>query len=565
MNEISLNDLKNKPQPNEEQELRKVEISQIAKSKTNDFPEENQKSLGQEIDAAINRVKQTYVQEYIEEKQKQMQAQSDEQMEKEINEISDEGSKNMQPIGSNLSNPEPEASDELPDDLKDIIGSDHVKPIIVDQNTGRLVEDPNPQVEFVKPPVEVIDTQEKSVKEASVQEESTHNIVEKVDFNPEKNFASDSIKAGDDIDEEDFDDLDLDEEEKNETETDDKQEELKQFSNEIAQKINPISNVIDLHNVTVVKKPLTISNALLDFSKNTHVSDWVLYADKYSISMESFTGTEIDELDARRYGNRNRYNTFLDIYGKMYNKIPGLSKKMSLEAWLKTTNFFSANDLWFAVYKASFEKSNIVPYECPHCKKAFLREPDIMKMVKFKNKTAESNFNKIFNSTKTFQAAQYPVRRVQISDKFVVDLKEPSIWNVIFENAILDDKFRQKYASLLTTITYIDALYMIRPDGQGGFLLQPIEPKREPENMLKDIKYKVYTYAKILQTLTSDERALLQSNIDTIIDSHDEVAYQIPETTCEYCKKEIKAQEMTAESILFTRQGLADLANFSQK
>ena len=106
---------------------------------------------------------------------------------------------------------------------------------------------------------------------------------------------------------------------------------------------------------------------------------------------------------------------------------------------------------------------------------------------------------------------------------------------------------------------------MIRPDGQGGFLLQPIEPKREPENMLKDIKYKVYTYAKILQTLTSDERALLQSNIDTIIDSHDEVAYQIPETTCEYCKKEIKAQEMTAESILFTRQGLADLANFSQK
>ena len=82
-----------------------------------------------------------------------MQSQSDEQMENEINEICDEGSKNVQPIGSNLSNPEPEASDELPDDLKDIIGSDHVNPIIVDQNTGRLVEDPNPQVEFAKPPV----------------------------------------------------------------------------------------------------------------------------------------------------------------------------------------------------------------------------------------------------------------------------------------------------------------------------------------------------------------------------------------------------------------------------
>ena len=75
------------------------------------------------------------------------------------------------------------------------------------------------------------------------------------------------------------------------------------------------------------------------------------------------------------------------------------------------------NDLWFAVYKASFEKSNIVPYECPHCNKAFLREPEMMKMVKFKDKKAEDKFNKIFNSTKTFQGTNYPVKRVQISER----------------------------------------------------------------------------------------------------------------------------------------------------
>ena len=562
MNEISINDLKNKPH-NEEQDLKKVDISQIAKPKLNETRQDNQVSLGEEIDNAINRCKRTYVKEMAEERQKFEQA----QMDKEIDEISaGEGEANeQQPIINN---------NYLPEDLRDIVG-DHVEPIIVDPQTGRMIDDPNSQVDFSKPiqveqekPVEVV---QKTPVEENKQKEVDHGscIVDEskdsVEFNPEKNFASDSIKAGDDIDEDDFKDLDLESEEEKETETQSKEEELKQFSNEIAKKINPISNVIDLNAVTVVKKPLAISNALLDYSKNTHLSDWVLYADKYAISMESFTGTEIDDLDARRYGNRNRYNTFMDIYGKMYHKIPGLSKKVSLEAWLKTTNFFSVNDLWFAVYKASFEKSNIVPYECPHCKKAFLREPDIMKMVKFKDKAAKELFDTIFNSTKTFQGAQYSVRRVQISDKFVVDLREPSIWNVVFENAILDDKFRQKYASLLTTITYIDALYMIRPNGEGGYILQPIEPKREPENMLKDIKYRIYTYAKILQTLTSDERALLQSNIDMIIDSHDEIAYQIPETTCEYCKKEIKAQEMTAESILFTRQGLADLANFSQK
>ena len=562
MNEISINDLKNKPH-NEEQDLKKVDISQIAKPKLNETRQDNQVSLGEEIDNAINRCKRTYVKEMAEERQKFEQA----QMDKEIDEISaGEGEANeQQPIINN---------NYLPEDLRDIVG-DHVEPIIVNPQTGRMIDDPNPQVDFSKPiqveQEKTVEVVQKTPVEENKQKEVDHGscIVDEskdsVEFNPEKNFASDSIKAGDDIDEDDFKDLDLESEEEKETETQSKEEELKQFSNEIAKKINPISNVIDLNAVTVVKKPLAISNALLDYSKNTHLSDWVLYADKYAISMESFTGTEIDDLDARRYGNRNRYNTFMDIYGKMYHKIPGLSKKVSLEAWLKTTNFFSVNDLWFAVYKASFEKSNIVPYECPHCKKAFLREPDIMKMVKFKDKAAKELFDTIFNSTKTFQGAQYSVRRVQISDKFVVDLREPSIWNVVFENAILDDKFRQKYASLLTTITYIDALYMIRPNGEGGYILQPIEPKREPENMLKDIKYRIYTYAKILQTLTSDERALLQSNIDMIIDSHDEIAYQIPETTCEYCKKEIKAQEMTAESILFTRQGLADLANFSQK
>lgn len=562
MNEISINDLKNKPH-NEEQDLKKVDISQIAKPKLNETRQDNQVSLGEEIDNAINRCKRTYVKEMAEERQKFEQA----QMDKEIDEISaGEGEANeQQPIINN---------NYLPEDLRDIVG-DHVEPIIVDPQTGRMIDDPNPQVDFSKPiqveQEKTVEVVQKTHVEENKQKEVDHGscIVDEskdsVEFNPEKNFASDSIKAGDDIDEDDFKDLDLESEEEKETETQSKEEELKQFSNEIAKKINPISNVIDLNAVTVVKKPLAISNALLDYSKNTHLSDWVLYADKYAISMESFTGTEIDDLDARRYGNRNRYNTFMDIYGKMYHKIPGLSKKVSLEAWLKTTNFFSVNDLWFAVYKASFEKSNIVPYECPHCKKAFLREPDIMKMVKFKNKAAKELFDTIFNSTKTFQGAQYGVRRVQISDKFVVDLREPSIWNIVFENAILDDKFRQKYASLLTTITYIDALYMIRPNGEGGYILQPIEPKREPENMLKDIKYRIYTYAKILQTLTSDERALLQSNIDMIIDSHDEIAYQIPETTCEHCKKQIEAQEMSAEAILFTRQGLADLANFSQK
>lgn len=521
-NEITLNDLKSKPN----EELRKVDISAIAPMKEPEHSRSaNQMELGLKIDQAINRCKSEYIGELKEQQEKINEAIVD----KEI-----EGDTNY----------------EMSDELKNILGGP-IEPLDLDDH-GHIKSS-------IEMDIEEDDTQLEFMDESSYLTEDSMVPAEGDITN--ESLESNSIKAGDDLDLDDFKELNLDDEEKKE---DNLEDELKEFQKNLAVKLNPISKPLDLNSVTVIKKPLAISNALLDHSKSKHITDWVMYADKQNFSMEAFTGTEIDELDARTYGQRNRYNTFLDIYKKMFNKIPGLNKKVKLEEWLKTINFFSVNDLWFGVYKASFEKSNIIPYECPHCHKTFLREPSIMSMVKFKDKTTEAKFNKIFNSTMSFEKAEYPVIRVQISDKFVVDLREPSLWNVVFENAILEDSFRQKYASLLTTITYIDALYMIR-DSKEGVYLQEIQPKSEPENMLKHIKYRVYTYAKILQTITSDERSILKSHIDSIIESHDEIAYQIPETTCEHCKKHIDAVEKSGEELLFMRENLSDLANFSQK
>lgn len=529
-NELTLNDLRNKPQ--DDGGLRKVDISQIAPKKEPEHSRsKNQQVLGSQIDAALERCKKEYIKELQEEQEK-------------INEVMIEQEINK------------DSEYEMSDELKDIVGD--VVPLDLDEY-GHI------KTVQVEQPL-AADFTDTISNELEVQKEDVERL-NNVTFEPKQDLEKESIKAGDSLDLSDFSELDLEDEEKemSKKEDDNIEEELKEFSKDLAVKLNPISKPLDLNSVTVLKKPLAISNALLDYSKSVHVSDWVLYADSQSFSMESFTATEIDEIDARQYGQRNRYNTFLDIYGKMFNKIPGLNKKVKLEQWLKTLNFFSLNDLWFGVYKASFEKSNIVPYECPHCHKTFLREPSIMSMVKYKDKKVEDKFNKIFNGTKGFEKAEYPVRRIQISDKFVVDLREPSLWNVVFENAILEDKFRQKYASLLTTITYIDAMYVIRAGENGEQYLQEIQPKSDPENMLKHIKYRVYTYAKLLQTITSDERSILKSYIDSIIESHDEVAYQIPETTCEHCKKQIEAVEKSAEELLFTRQGLADMANFSQK
>ena len=530
--EISLQDIKKSSVENSNTDtFKRVSIKDIVPERENpNSRSANQQKLGNEIDNALNRVKKTYIKEVVEEQEK-------------INEAAIEAEIEGQDLDDDFSR-----------ELNDIIGD--VKPIETDEN-GHLIKDPyeiddfeialdKPNKKVVVPVDEVVNV------------EST--FIEEKEYDPET-----SIGMGDNIDENDFAELGLDdedEEEKNDTTSEEK--EFKNFTSKLAGKLNPIKNPLDLNSITVIKKPLAISNALLDYSKNIHVSDWVMYADRKAFSIESFTATQIDELDSRNYNQRNRYNTFMDIYGKIYNHIVGLKEKMKLEEWLKTLNFFSLNDIWFGVYKASFEKSNIVPYSCPHCNKTFVREPNIIDMVKFSTKEDEANFKKIFDEGEVIEKPEYPVLRVQISDKFVVDLREPSVWNVIFENAILDDTFRQKYAKLLTTITYIDAMYIVRTTGEETFL-QEIQPKDYPGNMLKSIKHRVYTYAKLLQTLTSDERSIIKSYINDIVNSHNEVTYVIPETTCEHCKKKIEEVEQTGEQLLFTRQDLADIANFSQK
>lgn len=350
------------------------------------------------------------------------------------------------------------------------------------------------------------------------------------------------------LDEDDLDDDD-DEQDKNKEQFDILKESIKK-------KIVPIQDKIDISKFTVNVKPISLSRALAMETSSVHVADWVLYSSKTAISVSELSGPEILKLDPSN-SSRNRLNIYKDIYGVLYNHIIDANKPPTLEAWVKTLNFFDNDHLYFAFYKACFSGTNSVPYSCPECNEMFMEDLPMEKMIKYLKPEVEEEVHRIL-SKDTTSSDGYPVELFQISDNYVVGLKDPSIYSVIFENAVLTEKFTTKYQDLLSMMSYIDQIYFI--DRATGSL-NPIEVKNDPLNVAKTTMHRIKNYHSILSSLNSDQYYQFASYIKTINDRNENIEYILPEVTCPKCKHIIKEEKKTPQSLLFTRHQLAALLN----
>lgn len=338
----------------------------------------------------------------------------------------------------------------------------------------------------------------------------------------------------------------------------DSDKQLKEIKSKIKEKLKPVTKAIDLSTFSISKKPVSVSNVLKTQQSKRDVSDWVLIAGERPISIEEFTGLEIEKLNPAN-SSRNRINTYKDIYSLIYSHIVDANKPATMEEWVKTINFFDNEHLYFNIYKASFNKANFIPYNCPHCNEVFVTDDvSIDDMIKYKDDKAKELVEDLLTKDTTSESNEYPVELIQVSDDYVVGLKEASVYNMIFENAILDEKFTTKYSDLLSVMAFIDGIYVIDYESNE---LRPIEVKTYPQNIVKNIKSKISTYSRILKTLTSDQLNQFNTLIRAIQDRHDEVSYVLPSTTCPKCGKEIEETPMSAENLLFTRHQLGAIAS----
>ena len=246
---------------------------------------------------------------------------------------------------------------------------------------------------------------------------------------------------------------------------------------------------------------------------------------------------------------KNRYKLFYDHLAS--------PKPATLEQWLKTVSYADNDHLYFAVYGANFAGSNFIPYDCPRCNSTFLSENiPIDNMYKFENDEVKEKFLKIRDSQESIPTGLYASEITQISDKIAIGFKDPSIYNMLFETTLLDENFVNKYRDLIAIISYIDNIYYIDKSTSS---LSPISYKVDKNNMVKTIKAKIITYAKILKNLAPDQYYIILSYLNAITNKTADIKYIKPEVTCPKCGEVIHEETVTAEHLVFTLAQLASL------
>ena len=379
--------------------------------------------------------------------------------------------------------------------------------------------------------------------------------------NKEENIDNNTLPSQEelDIDDEDLDDIDLDDED--DDEFDDEDDELSE--QEIADLREAIKDKLKL-DIPVntsgeakisANKTISLNDVLSMQTSNANVIDYPLMSAGRCVSMREFSGTEIESLNQGASG-RNRFNTLKTIYHTLYDHIVD-NNKPEFDKWLKVTSFMDIEHLYMAAYKASFNGANYIPFNCTNdkCNHVFLSDNiEIEDMIKFKDDAAKKKFYDILENSDTISkedACLYKTKIVPVSPTIAIGFREPSIYNTIFENSVLDQNFINKYTRLLTMMVYIDEMYVI--DGNN---LVPIRYKKDKQSVAKTTKYRIATYAKIINALPSDGYNKIVGVIGQINELGDEVQYCMPEITCPKCGKTIESSITQANQLLFSRHQL---------
>lgn len=334
------------------------------------------------------------------------------------------------------------------------------------------------------------------------------------------------------------------------------QEELSGLRDAIKEKLAIKAPVGKDGSIKVSTKAVSLNDILSVQESNVNVVDYPLMSSGKRVSMKEFSGTEIESLNQGSSG-RNRFNTLKTIYHTIWDHIADKNKP-DFDEWLKVTSFMDIDHYYMAIYKACFNGANYIPFSCEDesCGHIFLSDDlDIeSNMIKFKDEDAKKKFYDILNNTDVMTkeaSSLYETKIVPVSPSIAIGFREPSIYNTIFENSVLDQKFIDKYTKLLTMMVYIDNIYLIQ---NGEY--RPLKLKTDKTSIAKTTKYRIATFAKIIKSLNSDHYNNIIIEISKINDLGDEIKYQLPEMVCPKCGKKIKAAEQTATQLLFSRHQL---------
>ena len=338
------------------------------------------------------------------------------------------------------------------------------------------------------------------------------------------------------------------------------EESLNKLKSAIRERIKPAADIIDLSSYTISKEPISV-NATLDKSIEDEII-FPLFCSERSTRMKRFFASDIEDINPdTRASGLNRLETMKKVYRCFYDHITDANKPSSFEKWLRCTSFMDIKHLYMAAYKSAFDGANFITYTCENeeCENVWLSDNiEIDDMIEFENDEVKEKFYELLEKESSITDKLYTTEIIPISSKYAISFHEPSIYNVVFENASLPTKITNKYSDMLSILMYIDTIYMI---DSNSHTLKPIALKEFKDSIANTTKVKIYTYSKILKSLTSDQYQILGNYMTKINKRENSIRYIKPEIICPKCGKVIKKEETNPMQLVFQRHNLEAIAN----
>ena len=338
------------------------------------------------------------------------------------------------------------------------------------------------------------------------------------------------------------------------------------FRDEVIQKlhITPASEK-RLTKFKISNKPISVNKVLKTVSNSINTATWVLPNSGRLITFSALSGEEIENLnpeDPNFLASRITFNT-------LYNHLIDANKPATMEEWLKTINWFDINDLYFAIYLATFKNSNFITYQCdnPACKNMYLEEKPYKDMVTYVDEKAEKLYQEIIKKGIDMTPDTIEEDVIQINDKYAIGFRAPSIYDIVFGASALEQKFRDKYATIIGSIAYMGNIYFIHHSSHMEEpVLMPVDCKPVENDSAKTMRNRIIAYYNILKSLSSDEYGIVSSTIINISnESKVNARFHYPESTCPKCKKVITPadEDISPLYLVFIRHRLARYASIT--
>lgn len=332
------------------------------------------------------------------------------------------------------------------------------------------------------------------------------------------------------------------------------QRNMEEFARVLRQQLDEVGErKPDISKFRVRKRPVAFTKVLSKPVEKKYY-EWGLFATGVSISMTPLSAIEMDEINPYT-DSANDIGKARTVFSTLYKHLAPECRTMDMEAWLKLLNYQDLNHLFFALYNANFSTSNIIPFSCPKCKHFYTEKRPIIDMVKFETEADKETFNKIIAKDPSFPPTFEEDIYVANSD-YAFGIVIPKIYNSMFEERLLNEGFREKYAGIINISHCISTVYEIDEDNEE---LIPIQFNTAPNDIVKTYKYRIQGIYKILSKLSAYEFKELQSHIAKYLEENSKdinISYQVPAATCPKCGAEIEAIPMNAQELVFTRHRL---------